>query len=67
MTRDLTRAQFQKAMRDNGWQIQGFMGYVRLNIPGRHVCVSVWNAGKRRRDQLAYLANEQAKAEAVHE
>lgn len=63
MTRDLTKAQFDKACKDNGWECEGFMGYYRLNLPGQHYCVSVWNAGSRRRDQLAYLAEQQARVE----
>lgn len=64
MTRDLTKAQFDAMVKKLGFQPQGFMGYYRLPIPGKHYCVSAWNGGKRRRDQLAYLVEALAHEEA---
>ena len=55
MIRDLTEAQFKTRCRESGFVPEGFMGYYRLPIPGHHLCVSIFNAGERRRDQLAYL------------
>lgn len=54
--RDMTRPQFDAACERAGFKPAGFMGYYVLPLPGvgRH-SVSIWNAGKRRRDQLAYL------------
>ena len=52
--RDLTMPQFAAACERAGFRPEGFMGYYRLPVP-THTCVSVLNAGPRRRDQLAYL------------
>lgn len=53
--RDMTKAQFQAALKRGRFKAEGFMGYYRLPIPGLHTCVSIFNAGERRRDQIAYL------------
>ena len=52
--RDMTRPQFNAACERAGFIPQGFMGYYRLPLPER-TCVSIYNVGWRRRDQLAYL------------
>lgn len=62
-TRDMSKKEFGAACERRGFEPEGVMGYYRLNLPGRHHCVSVYNAGDRRRDQLAYLIREQEKAE----
>ncbi len=59
--RDMTKAQFDAACERAGFRPRGYMGYYRLPIPGRHTCVSIWNAGDRRRDQLSYLHHETKK------
>lgn len=59
MKRDLTQAQFDEKCERLGFRKVGFMGYYEL-ADGR-VSVSVWNAGKRRRDQLRYLIKEAEK------
>lgn len=51
--RDLTAAQFEHRARKLGCTPEGFLGYWKL--PDRSTCVSVLNAGRRRRDQLNYL------------
>lgn len=62
MPRDLTQAQFDAECRRYGFERVGYLGYYR--VPGeRRVCVSVWNAGPRRRTQLAYLLKCLAKEE----
>lgn len=53
--RDMTKAEFQAALERGGFKAEGFMGYYRLPIPDLHTCVSIFNAGERRRDQIAYL------------
>lgn len=58
MKRDLSRAQFEAKAAKEGFEGHGIMGYYKLPIPGHHICVSVWNAGERRRDQLNYLRRE---------
>ena len=64
-TRDMTEAQYQAALKQYGFVDEGIMGYYRLPIPGKTVCVSSRNGGKRRRDKIAYLlealAHEEAK------
>ena len=52
--RDMTEAQFDAACERAGFEPQGYLGYYRLPVPGRR-SVSVYNAGRRRRDRLAYL------------
>lgn len=51
MSRDLTQKQFDKKCDEYGFIKQPFLGYYNLGIPGKHICSSIWNAGKRRRDQ----------------
>lgn len=58
MSRDMTKAQFKAACNRRGFKSEGFMGYYRLEYEGRQVLVSVWNAGDRGRDQLAYLIRQ---------
>jgi hypothetical protein len=58
--RDMTKAQFDSECRRRGFRSEGVLGYYRL--PGG-VCVSVLNAGSRRRDWLAYLIRAARKAE----
>jgi hypothetical protein len=53
--RDLSAAQFAAQCTKLGFKPQGFLGYYDLGLPKAQVCVSVLNAGNRRRDQLAYL------------
>jgi hypothetical protein len=60
VTRDLSEAQFHKAVEKLGAKPVGWMGYYALNVPQR-VQVSVLNAGRRRRDQLAYLSRMTAR------
>jgi hypothetical protein len=60
--RDLTRAQFSVALKRSGFGPEGVFGYVRLPEPYSHISVSVLNAGGYRRDQLAYLHREHARA-----
>jgi hypothetical protein len=61
VTRDLTKKQFAEALERGSFVAQGFLGYYRLPIEGHNVCVSIWNAGTRRRDQLAYLHQQTKK------
>lgn len=57
-TRDLTKAQFDAACKRHGFKRE-FMGYYSV---GNGVSVYARNAGERRRDQLAYLIREAARA-----
>ena len=57
-TRDLTDKQFLEALKRHGFELQGFMGYVRLPIPGHHYSVSFLNAGSNHRRQLSYLLQQ---------
>jgi hypothetical protein len=54
MSRDMTQAQFDKRVAELGFKRVGFLGYYALPAP-HNLHVSALNAGKRRRDQLAYL------------
>lgn len=54
---DMTTAQFKAACKRRGFVDMRIMGFYSLPESGFHV--SVWNVGKRRRDQLAYLIQEQ--------
>jgi hypothetical protein len=66
--RDMTVKQFLSRAAEYGWKPSGFMGYFRRELPdGSAVSVSTWNAGTRRRTQLAYLINrgEAMEAEAL--
>jgi len=53
-TRDLTKAQFLKALEKNGMKIEpySFFGYVNV---GDGLSISRFNGGDRYRDQLSYL------------
>lgn len=63
--RDLTEAQFRAACEREGFRPQPFMGYFDLGIPGHKYHSSVWNAGPRRRDMLAYLRSARKTAEST--
>lgn len=65
--RDMTKRQFAEALKRYGMEPEGFMGYVRLNVPGHHICVSHWNAGPNLRAKLAYLIREQERRQAEAE
>jgi hypothetical protein len=56
----MTEAQFQAALARHGMRIQGLPGYVCVlpSESGAGLHVYRYNAGKRRRDQLAYLLAE---------
>lgn len=55
-SRDMTKAQFDKELAKRGWTREGFLGYVRMPLPGGGaVNISRLNAGPRLRTQLAYL------------
>ncbi len=54
---DMTQAQFNAACKR--FHACGILGY--FTMPETNVSVSVLNAGKRRRDQLAYLIQQQRK------
>lgn len=60
MSRDMTQKQFDDACNRRGFKPAGFMGYYDIGH-GRHV--SALNAGSNRRNQLAYLIQESARAE----
>ena len=55
--KDMTKAQFRTACEKYGFKPQLFLGYYEL--PGTNTQVSILNAGNRRRDQLAYLIQQQ--------
>ena len=57
----LTENQFKKKCEEYGFWPEGFMGYYNLGIAGHHIAVSVFNAGKSRGSQLAYLLQERDK------
>lgn len=63
MKRDLSEQQFLDAAKKRGFAPSA-MGYWRLAPPCGNTSVYRFNAGDRRRDQLAYLVREQQKAEA---
>ena len=54
MTRDMTKREFVSKLRSYGFRPVGLLGYVTLPDPP-DCSVSVLNAGKKRRAQLAYL------------
>jgi hypothetical protein len=56
--RDMTKAQFQAACKKHGFVKEPFMGYYRLPSG---TSVSIWNAGPSRREQLAYLIQQNEK------
>jgi hypothetical protein len=62
-TRDLTKAQFNRLIEKYGFKPAGFMGYYSLPEPHSATNVSAYNAGNRRRSQLAYLLAQARKAE----
>ena len=53
--RDMSKAQFEAALKRHGMKHAGFMGYVELGIEGSRLSVCRFNAGKNLRAQLAYL------------
>jgi len=55
-TRDISKAQFEAKCAEYGFKAEGFWGYYSIGVGG--VRVSIWNAGERRRTQLAYLIQE---------
>ena len=55
--RDFTKAEFKAACKRHGFKPSGIWGY--HSMPGTKVEISIWNAGDRRRTQLAYLIQEQ--------
>ena len=55
---DISIPQFNAACAREGFTTEGILGYFDLGIPGRRIHVSIFNAGPRRRDQLAYLMRE---------
>lgn len=58
MSRDMTVAQFNKALAKHGMKWTA-LGYVCVRDNGKsRVCVYPGNAGPRRRAQLAYLIRE---------
>ena len=59
--RDMTQAQFDKACKKHGFKSQGVMGYYSLGPTVPNGSASVFNAGSRRRDQLAYLIQSRDK------
>jgi hypothetical protein len=58
--RDMTQRQFDEACAKLGFvrHSGGLFGYYTLPSPKVNVSVSIRNAGKRRRDQLAYLIKQ---------
>lgn len=59
-TRDMTQAQFDWECDKRNFRPQGFLGF--YSLPDVSLCVSIENAGSRRRSQLAYLIDEHRKA-----
>lgn len=57
----MTQKQFEVALKKYGISKPGYMGYCDI---GGGTQVSAWNAGARRRDQLAYLIQQQKKHKA---
>lgn len=55
--RDLSHKEFMAALGRLGMRPE-MMGYVDVGVPGHSLCVCRFNAGGRRRDQLAYLLAE---------
>src|SRR4051812_39150505 len=63
MTRDMSKREFDEACKRHGLRAEGFLGYYAFNLPtGGQCCVSKWNAGPTRREQLAYLIQQKDKA-----
>ena len=63
MTRDLSQKQLETRLAKFGITRSRytFGGYYEVTTNRGTINISSWNAGTRRRDQLAYLLNEQAK------
>ena len=63
MTRDLSQKQLEARLVKFGItrSTYNFGGYYEVATNRGTINISAWNAGTRRRDQLAYLLNEQAK------
>lgn len=58
--RDMSEKQFMAALANHGMRLEGVMGYVRLNVPGQHIAVSMLNANAPTfRARLSYLLREQ--------
>lgn len=58
MERDISIKNFHAACKRHGFKPQHILGYYDI---GQGACVSILNAGSRRRDQLAYLIREAKK------
>ena len=65
MTKDISRATYERKMKAHGFKPQGFLGY--WQIPNSTTHVSDENAGDRYRDKLAYMLAEWRKIEAKAE
>ena len=61
--RDITKRQFDAALKRYGMKPAGFMGYVEIDITGHRIGVCKLNAGYNRRAQLAYLIKQRDKWE----
>ena len=57
--RDMTQRAFDAACERRGFKPHGCFGYYELGAESR-VSVSVFNAGERRRDKLAFLIQQRA-------
>ena len=55
MSKDLTRRQYESAMKRHGFTARGFMGYWTLPAPFQDLSVCSLNAGDRRRDRLKFM------------
>jgi hypothetical protein len=64
--RDMSEQQFRMAAKKSGFVPEAF-GYWRLAPPCDHISVYRFNAGPRRRSQLAYLCAAQERSEAESE
>jgi len=67
MARDMSKAQFDAAIKRHGFTPEGFMGYYELGVEGQRAMVSVLNAGQNRRARLAYLLRKREELEAEME
>lgn len=56
--RDLSRAQFVRAMERYGFRAHGVFGYWSLPVPCHNTSVSEYNGGDRLRSRLAYMLNQ---------
>jgi hypothetical protein len=61
--RDLTQVEFSAALQRHGIGPRDFLGYHKVTgtPSGGGLTVCAYNAGSRRRDQLAYLLKMQAR------